>query len=202
MSRSSCVPRPRNVPAGTSGCSIRSGQLVVALVHVGLLGEGQLRRFPVGALDEPDGRGEREQRLEVRLRSGAGRPAGTRRPSAIAARARRNSSSVGSTYFVLSMSIQTMLPRASARSTSTRQVAAAGVDAEVEAELRQLHGHLRVQLLRGDPVEQLEVVLRHLVGLGEAREVLAEVRQDGAGAVLGPAGGGTPRAPRPSSRRA
>ena len=46
------------------------------------------------------------------------------------------------------------------------QVCRAGVGAEVESELRQLDRHLRIESRRLDAVEQLQVVLGHLVGFG------------------------------------
>ena len=76
------------------------------------------------------------------------------------------------------MSIQTKLPRCSARAIEALEIAFAQRAIEIEAELRGLDGDVRVETRRGNPIEHVEIVPRHLLGLVDARRVLAELRQD------------------------
>ena len=60
---------------------------------------------------------------------------------------------------------------------------------EIEPELRRLHGNLRAQARRLDRVERGEVVPRDVLGLLNAREVLAQLREDCADALALLSGG-------------
>ena len=201
-SRSSCVPIPRNVPAGRSGLEQPRGELEELLVHVRLAREGHARRLR----GTPPSPGESPARAAAAPRgrpaSGAGRPAGTRRPPCDApARAAEQLDRRVDVLAALHVDPDHARASLGARD-ELAEVLLARVDAEVEPELGELDRRPgcrgRSRRCGRSPRGSGRSRRRPRPGSTGSRRAASVGRRSGAR----PAADGRRRAPRPASRRA
>ena len=153
-------------------------QLEVVRVHVRLLRKRDVRRLEIRAFDDPDRRAERDQRFDVLF--GAIEICLQRDADAAPfARASAGTASiVRSTYGDLSMSIQTKLLRSSARAIRRSRLRSHSARSRSRPSCVGLTEICASRPGRRDPIEHVEVMQRDLLGFLDAREVLAELRQD------------------------
>ena len=176
----SCVAMCSSVPDLLRVGGHQAGaQRVERLVDVGLLRIRDVRRLEVGALDDADGRPERDHGLDVFRRADRGTPGSRCRRRALLARERLNSLDgridVRRPLHVDPHEVAELLGALD----QPIHVALAERAIEVEAELRRLDRDVRVEAGRRHLVEHLEVVLRDFLGFFGLGQVLAEPRQDG-----------------------
>ena len=178
------VRRDVQQPAGTLRIvgQQAAGERVEVLVDVGLLRIGDRRLLEIGAFDEADGGSQRKQRLDVLRRPIEVRLERDSDPMRSGARSREQVDrriDVGRAFHV-DPDEAVALGRAI---DQPLQVLEAQFLVQIEAELRRLHRHLRPQPRGFHLVDHGQIVLSHLLRLVHAREVLAELRKDGADAL-------------------
>ncbi len=158
-------------------------QPVEVLVDVRFLRIRDRRRLEIRALHEADGGSERHERLDVLRRAieiRLQRDADAGRPRARAAEQIERRIDVRRALHVDPDEVVAGLRAID----EPLQMPKAELLVQIQPELRRLHRNLRAQAGGLNPVEHVEVVARDLLGLLDARQVLAEFGEEGADAPL------------------